>query len=523
MKKFINISALAAILIAMLVSGCKKQLATTPNQSLDPSAVFTTKEGIESAITGIYARLKNVRQYGKDMIALPEALADNGYATNNSGRLIAEANNQFPTQTSGSFQTTVWINSYAAINQINLVLAAIPSINLPSVTQADRDRWNGTLYFLRGLYYFDLVKIYAYIPGAVVSSQNNGGVILSLTGIADATTALNYKPARAPIDDVYTQIVSDLTTAEGILATNPTTFPNVANKFAAEALLARVSLYRRNYTDAKAWADKCITNAGSRLTNTGNYVSNWRAATSQEMLFQVAFNTAAENIGVNEALQTSFTTLVTPGNTATTGGWGDLVPTLTLLTDLGITLTGGNTTPTPYTNTNATVASRSNDVRNLLFEPGTTGRNIAKVECTKYLGKNGALNLDNTPVIRIAEMYLTRAEALGTPGSPIYNAAAALADLKTLKVNRIVGYTGSAEEANDNTLTGSALLDEIIRQRRIELAFEGHRFFDLKRLGRDLNKAPHYNNVLFTDVRILPPLPQADLDINPNLKQNAGY
>jgi hypothetical protein len=526
MKKFINKSGLVILMAAMFLSSCEKQITTSPNQSLDPSVVFSTREGIEAAITGIYARLKNNRLYGRDMITHPEALADNGFATNNSGRLVGEAQNQFPTQTANHFTTTVWIQAYAAINQINLALAAIPSLSSPSITQADRDRWNGQLYFLRGLFYFDLVKIYSYIPGAIVAAKNNGGVILSLTGISDAQTALNYKPARAPIDDVYTQIVNDLTTAEGLLTipTAGSSAVNLANKLAAEALLARVNLYRKNYAQAKTWADALITNAGSRLTNTSNHVAQWRAATSQEVLFQVAFLTAAENVGVNESLQTSFTTLVTPGNQASTGGWGDLVPTLTLLTDLGITLTGGNTTPTPFTNTPATIASRSNDVRNLLFEPGTNGRSaFIKVECTKFLGKNGAINLDNVPVLRIAEAYLIRAEALGTPGSPIYNAAAALADLKTLKTNRIVNYIGSAEEANDNALTGANLLEEIIRQRRIEFAFEGHRFFDLKRLGRDLIKSPHYNNVAFTDDRILPPLPQADLDINPNLKQNSGY
>ena len=526
MKKFINITVLAAILVAMLVSGCSKQLKTAPQQSLDPSVVFSTREGIESAITGIYARLKSGSNYGRDLIAISDALSDNGFATNKSGRLVPEAQNQFPTPAGANhFTTAVWTTCYAAINQINLALAAIPSLNLPSITQADRDRWNGQLYFLRALNYFDLVKVYAYMPGAVVSSQNNGGVILSLTGIANATDALNYKPARAPIDDVYTQIVTDLTTAEGLLTipTAGSSGVNIANKLAAEALLARVNLYRKNYTDAKTWADKCITNGGSRLTNTGNYVAQWRAATSQEVLFQVAFLTAAENVGVNTSLQTSYTTLVTPGNTAQTGGFGDLVPTLTLLTDLGITLVGGNTTPNPFTTTNAAIATRSNDVRNLLFEPGTTGRGLAKVECTKFLGKNGAINLDNVPLLRIAEVYLTRAEALGTPGSPVYNAAAALADMKTIKVNRIVNYTGSAEETADNALTGANLLEEILRQRRIELAFEGQRFFDLKRLGRDLIKTPHYNNVLFTDVRILPPIPQGDIDINPNLKQNSGY
>ncbi|MEQ1625312.1 MAG: RagB/SusD family nutrient uptake outer membrane protein, partial [Sediminibacterium sp.] len=84
-------------------------------------------------------------------------------------------------------------------------------------------------------------------------------------------------------------------------------------------------------------------------------------------------------------------------------------------------------------------------------------------------------------------------------------------------------YAGSAQETADNAMTQPQLLEEILRQRRIEFAFEGHRFFDLKRLGRDLVKAPHYNTVAFTDTRILPALPQSDIDGNSNLKQNAGY
>ena len=520
MNRLINIPTLAIIVTALIFCGCKKQLETAPRQSVDDQTALNSKDNIDASITGIYARLKNARQYGRDMITHPEALADNGFATNKSGRLLGEAANNFPTQTANQFTITIWSNSYAAINQINLTLEAIPNLVSPTVTQLDRNRWNGQLYFLRGLYYFDLARVYAYIPGAVVASQDKGGVIISTKGISSFQDALNFKPARSPIDSVYIQIVNDLTNANSLLLS--TASVNTANKIAAQALLAKVNLYRKNYAEAKRWADSCITLAGTRLTTTGNYINNWRAATNSETLFQVAFLAASENIGVNESLQTSFTTLVTPGITTQTGGFGDLVPTLTMLTDLGITLVGGNTSTTNYA-VNASIASRSSDIRNLLFEVGTTGRGPSKVECTKFIGKSGAINLDNVPVIRIAEVYLIRAEALGTPGSSVYDAVAALADLKTIKTSRYVGYVGSALETADNALTGAGLLDEIIRQRRVELAFEGNRFFDLKRLGRDLVKGPHYNNVAFTDVRILPLLPQADLDINPNLKQNAGY
>jgi hypothetical protein len=164
-------------------------------------------------------------------------------------------------------------------------------------------------------------------------------------------------------------------------------------------------------------------------------------------------------------------------------------------------------------------------MRNLLFEPGSPGRGLVFIECTKFLGKNSAtLYLDNTPVLRVADMYLIRAEAAcADPTAATYSLANALTDLKKIKSNRITGYTGSAEETTDNGMGQAALFNEVLRQRRIEFAMEGHRFFDLKRLGKDLLKSPTYSDVLFNDYRILPAIPQGDLNLNSNLKQNFGY
>jgi hypothetical protein len=530
MKSFKNIfhQLSLGILAVTLLNSCEKQLETTPQQSVEATTALTTRDGIDASITSIYGRLKSARLYGRDLITHPEALADNGYATNKSGRLVPEANNTFGA--ANHFTGTIWSSSYAAINQINLTLAAIPKLlNIP---QTDIDRWNGQLYYLRGLYYFELVRVYAYIPGAVVASQDKGGVPITTSGFATVDSALLYLPARAPIADVYNLVVSDLTKANGLLTGSGGTVSSasLANKGASQLLLARVNLYRKNFSEAKRWADSAINLAGSRLTNTTNYVAQWRGEYNNETLFQVRFATSAENIGVNESLQTSFTTLGSPASvlgapptSAPTVGFGDLVPTLGLLNELGITLTGGNNF-TNFNGANASIASRNTDVRNLLYEVGTLGRGKSYVESTKFLGKNGVVNLDNVPVLRISEAYLIRSEAMATAGSPVLNLANALADLKTIKSNRYTGYAGSAIETADNAMTQAELYEEIIRQRRLEFAFEGHRFFDLKRLGRDIVKSLATGVVVaFTDVRILPAIPQVEVDGNPNLKQNAGY
>jgi hypothetical protein len=508
MKKIIFNVLLATFIISGVIS-CKDALDIEPRQSIDASTALTSKDGVNAAIVSVYSRLKGVRMYGRDLIALPEALADNGFATNKSGRLVNEANNVFRAH----FPQDLWAISYAGINQANLILEAVPGLQASNITTADKNFWLGQMYFLRGLYHFNLVLAYSYVPGAVVGAQNKGGVPLMLKGTSTDVDALALKPSRAPIDDVYAQIVKDFENANLLLTFPGSNFPNVANKAAAQALLARVNLYRKDYSAAKKWADSCITLAGSRLATETNYVPQWRGSTHTETLFQLVFILNSENNGVNESLQTSFTTLTAPGNTTTTGGFGDLVPSISLLNGLGITLTGGNNT-TIFGGQNASISARTEDVRNLLYEPGTTGRGLSKVECTKFIGKNSFINLDNIPIVRIAEVYLTRAEAMSTPGSPVFDEANALADLNRIATNRKLPAFA---------LTGSALYEEVLNQRRLELAFEGHRFWDLKRLGRDLVKAPHYNTVAFTDIRILAPLPTSEVDGNKNLVQNSGY
>jgi len=508
MKKLLILPGLMLAIVATFTS-CKKELQVDPFQSIDAETALTTRENVNAAILGVYSRLKNNRLYGRDLITHPEALSDNGFATNKSGRLFNEANNIVTAHFAN------WQLDYFAIAQINLILAAVPSLNVaPAVTTAERNNWEGQLRFLRALCYFDLARTYAYDPGVAVLGLDRGGVPLVLTTPTTTQGAAQNVPNRAKVDSVYAQIYRDLTAATTLLTATfaSASFPQLGTLTAAQTLYSRVALYGKDYATCKIYADLAIAAAGSRLMSSAAYVNGWRTAINPESLFELRFINPVENIGVNESLQTSFTTLVIPGNPSVLGGFGDLVPQTTLLTDLGITAAfiGG------------IISARTDDVRNLLYEQGSPGRGTARVECTKYLGKSGIQNLDNIPLIRVAELYLNRAEAMATPGSPVFDETAARNDLIRIKQNRYSNYVVS-QQAFDLALSGTALFNEIIKQRRVELAFEGHRFFDLKRRGVDIVKTAPYTTLPYNDFKILANIPTREIDANPNLAQNFGY
>ncbi|HVG40924.1 MAG TPA: RagB/SusD family nutrient uptake outer membrane protein, partial [Chitinophagaceae bacterium] len=357
MKK-ITFKIITALFFAgLMISSCKKQLDIPSRNSLDASVALTTKEGIEASLNSVYAVLKTLRLYGRDMFSVSEALSDLTFANGRSSRLTGENRNQ-----SGS-HFTHWGTSYGAINEINLTLAAIPNV---TATAAEKARWEGEFKFLRALYYFDLVKSYAYIPTYIVPSQNKGGVVINLQGFTSADEASKYAPSRASIEESYAQVMSDLYAAIPLLSSN-NRGRNYASKHAALALGSRVALYEGKWARADSFATAAITLTGGigAMTTTANYVAGWRATDHPEGIFQVWFATLGENQGVNESLAATHTTLSTPGAFAgTRQGQGDLVPNAKLLTELGIS---GFPSPNLVATTNPPpTLTYSADVRNKL-------------------------------------------------------------------------------------------------------------------------------------------------------------
>jgi starch-binding outer membrane protein, SusD/RagB family len=514
MKKIVY-SICGFALVLTTFSSCKKQLEVDPKQSILTGEIFSSRDNINAAITGVYARLKNNRLYGRDLIAVSEALSENGLATNKSGRLINEAANVFGAHFV-NFQ-----QDYFAIAEINTLINGLPSVNLvPVISVSERNNWLAQLYYLRALCYHDLARTYCYEPGIGVAGQDRGGLPVVLSTPLDISGAIANLPARPTVDSMYRRIYMDLDSAIAKFPSASASFNQaIANPLAARALFARVALYRRDYTKAADMASQVLTIAAGRLASPSSYIPSWTGQVHPESLFELRFANPAENIGVNESLQTTYTTLFERGNPARLQGFGDLVPQPSLLQQIGFT---------GVTTNNGSFTVRTDDVRNLLYEPGNPGRGPARIECTKFIGKNGVANLDNIPLVRIAEVLLTRAEARCQPtngdgtANTNFSLANALADLVLLKQNRYSNYATTQQTA-DATLTSTALLfNEILRQRRLELANEGHRWFDFKRTSGFTGTGVG-SKVVYSSLLILPAIPQREVDGNPNMQQNFGY
>lgn len=454
---------------------CESLLEIEPRQSIDSSKALTTLEGINSNLANIYNHLKDVTLYGRDYIATAEALADNA-------RIINRAGGRYQNQGTNVINAHLlsWPISYRAINEINLMLEALPKANISTTT---KDEVEGQVRALRALFYFNLMRAFSYEPGKAPSAEvNKGGVPLMLKGVL-SEKEIELLP-RATQEDVYTQIYADLTIATTKAPDDGE--PHYITKAAVHAIFAKVALYNQDWVAAESHASAALA-INNTLATTSNYISSWRTAVHPESIFEILFKNANENIGVNESVQSAFTTRVAL-NSSSLAGYGAVVPTTAFLNLFEV-----------------------DDVRRGLYEMGVTRSSSAVIETTKFMGKTGTLYMDNIPVIRVSEVYLIRAEARAQQG-------AAKEDDALEDLNVIVTRAGLDELAG---LTGTALLDEIIHQRRLELAFEGDRWFDLKRRGVDVVKAT--GNVPYDNFRILAPLPIREIQANAELVQNLGY
>ncbi len=468
----------------VLFSSCEKFLEKEPYENLSKDGAISSINDAEVAVFGAYSGMQSANYYGRNFVVTPEVAADNvKVAPENSGRFLGEY--QYSIIPTSGNPTNLWNLSYAIIDRVNNAIEKIPG--LTDGTSAERNAILGEAYAVRGLVYFDLVRYFAQpynlSDNSIAANANGVGGHL---GVPYVTVSEIGTPARNTVAEVYAGIISDLKEAETLMSGAGSTSGRLS-AMGAKALLAKVYLYMEDWGNAENYASEVINSGYYSLLSNADYISSWGQEFSTESIFSIGMSVI--DYPSTDAL----------GYIYLESGYGDLIATQDLM-DLFV---DGDVRHFNSDNTD------EDGVSGLFKDVGGV------VYINKFPGRDNTDGLDNTPVLRLSEMYLIRAEARASSG----NASGAQADLNLIRKRCNPG-------AEDVIVAGDALIDEIIHERRLELAFEGNRLWDLTRRKKSIqrtdctlsNCTTSYPNVLFAY-----PIPQREIDANENMVQNKGY
>ena len=425
-----------------------------PTDAINTSSLADSPDGIMNVTNGCYALFKDnvefggfvdqnnnyLRQYFQmsdfagDDIVCGQVTEDPLYYSFTLTHSPDQANSRF-----------FWYISYKIINSTNTVIEISGDItNMDEKTS----QLIGENYFLRAFCHFNLLRFYAK-PYSI--DPNAPGVIIR------SSTSESAQKARSTVKEGYDFILADLKKAASMM--NSPRGPQFASKEAAWGLLSRVYLYMEDYPNTIAYADSVINSGTYMLESAEGFKSYFpNAANSSETMFLIAF-TPADNKGKFGSIASM---LYSDGNS----GWGEEFASQSLRDEMA-----------PY----------PEDVRwayidTLKDENGDVAKKngIEIYYITKFSFQDGDPNLSSPVMLRFAEMYLNRAEAYAKSGDD----AGALNDVDEIRLNR------GLENAlyNGEVPSGMTALDVVLRERRIELAFEGQRALDVYRNKRDMDR-----------------------------------
>lgn len=485
MKTNIKIFIISIVLFAG-ASSCKKSFFNVQQYDATPvGKAITNDADLNVAVNGMYASLRNVDLFGRTLPVKGDLAADNVYLrTGNSGRYLVFRD--FNETAANAEANNVWNAAYAAIKNANQIINA----NLTSSPVVDELK--GEAYAVRALMYFVLVRNFAH-PYTV--APNDPGVPI-VTKFEQ-----NALPARNSVKEVYTQIISDLNKAYTMITLNQGQSIEITStkitremtseyisKYATKGLLAKVYLTMGDWQSAKDAALDVVNNSGFILVSAGNYVGYWADPSARddkvETLFEVSSD-AASNLSSDQLSAFYQQPPI---------GYGDLWVTNDL-----------------YNQYSAT------DVRRNVILTGTSAGQTIYIN-NKYSNTANPADKDDIKVLRYADVVLILAEAYAHLG----NEPLALTYLNMVAMARDPSFAGYSS-------SGAQLLSDIINERRKELAFEGDRYWDLMRLNLPItthlkNQVPYAPfPIAVNDIHRIFPIPQAEIDVNPNITQNPGY
>lgn len=480
---------------AIFFTGCKKELALNPTNGISSDIVFNNPSDFEQASKGMYAGLRGgpligtYPAYGANYLGglqliLPDVLSDN-LIINQNGRRSQQSFFQWIYSSTATWN--IFTDGYIPIRRANAIIEHIN--NLPD--GVNKDNFKGEALAIRAMAHFDLLRIYGkrFNPATQATDLGIPYVV---------STDPSLLPARMNVKDIYDKIVADFTEAEAKI--KKSNGVGRLNKAAVAGLLARVHLYRNDFVAAAAAADRSIAVEPGVSDNPGTIAQLpdiFQDASEAGVLFKVrTLDEDQVKIGVVYS-QTSA---------------GEVRSEYVPAYDLYKMYTNTDVRKTTYFKTSIYLGSNYNHVALYIQRPNSTA------------------NVFDFKVLRVAEVLLTQAEAYAQ-NSTVKDEAKARIALDKLRSNRYTGFTPGNE-------TGQALLDAIAKERRLELAFQGDRFYDLKRknvaIVRDAVHGEYADGtgtpvpaaartLAVGDKRWYFPFPQAELNVNKNILQDMEW
>ncbi|MFC0877361.1 RagB/SusD family nutrient uptake outer membrane protein [Saccharicrinis sp. FJH2] len=473
-----NIIILSFVAATLFFTSCTDFLTEEPVMSQSTELTLATYQGLNDATFGAYAPLVSANWYGASFVLDAEMRSGNGFrdVDLNSGRYTISYNLNY-TSTS---TPALWGTAYYVISAVNNVLANLDDkAGVDGVTEQDVNNLKAECQFLRALAHFDLVRTYG--KQYTVDKTALGVPYLYVTDPAG-------KPARDNVETVYNNIVKDLTEAENLIAPDYSRegvadARAVVSKSAVQALLSRVYLYMGEWQKAANYATTVINDEEFTMWTADEYAAAFKEDIREggEVIFEVYGLKSNAYDGYWDAI----TWETNPDGYADCAASKDLMS----LYDEG-------------------------DVRGEMFI-NNPDKAPTTYWTTKYAGKDkGTPDVSNTIVLRLSEMYLNRAEAL-SHGATI-SGATAMGDINTIREHR-----GATPYDNPSQVN-------VMFERRLELAWEGHYWYDLARTGGSITRT-HFSgssinqNVPADSKYWALPINKRELDVNENLVQNPGY
>ncbi|RYD80806.1 MAG: RagB/SusD family nutrient uptake outer membrane protein, partial [Sphingobacteriales bacterium] len=458
MKKYFNKIIPGLMLLALHITSCKKSF--DPSTAIDENSALTNPADIETATIGTYALLRNA-SYVRSNHFLMEYPSDEIAQGQNSSDDLSRAY-RYNHVTTSSHATNFWVQSYLVISAANKIIASVPDNSSAELRQL-----KGENLYLRAMMHFNLVR--AFGRPYTQNSGENPGVPILKDGLSEDE---KLTISRSKVSEVYNFILDDLLKAAGML--NDLKANPFASKQVANALLARVYLFMGNNEKAIEYADMVI-GSGRYTLLTGSELTNYfkgAPESNTETIFCIR-HVKTEDQDFN-AIGSMYYSGDANGNAAgqAQSGWGEIYASQKYYNFL---------------------SANAEDKRMGFISPYKVGGvlqmntrltpNTPMYYVNKFNFQEGIINLSSPVYIRLAEMHLIRAEAKAKLGAATEQEA--LNDVNLLRQR--AGLSGAALHTISSVVaSGKTVLDVVLEERWLELAFEGHRAYDLFRNGRPM-------------------------------------